>query len=82
MAPSDPCVFFYPSMFLLQWQCSWDHCHTQKLNHCQSDTIQMVLHVEQNLMLLSVFIITSVLTRSRAILAKTEHQIMTSQINL
>lgn len=52
MAPSDPCVFFYLSMFLLQWQCSWDHCHTQKLNHCQSDTIQMVLHVEQNLMLL------------------------------
>lgn len=26
------CVFFYPGLFSLRWQCVWDLCHALKLS--------------------------------------------------
>lgn len=42
-------LFFYPGRLLMYWQCVWDPCHTEKWSFCQSDTFQIVLHVDQNL---------------------------------
>lgn len=41
-----------------------DHCHSVKWRCCQSDPLQMVLYVDPNLMVVFLFMIPTILTRS------------------
>lgn len=42
------CMFFYSGMlFLLHWQCDWDHCHAE--HHCCQPNSSYYCMVEENL---------------------------------